>query len=717
MGKNRTPFKRQRWRPQQRGTPSSNSNKNIDYGNRRIEVGGAGWQSLREDQAGITEYVNKIAGFTGVVKSRFSDFQVNEIDANGKVLQITDLTTPQALVETLDETELAAARERFKEVITTEVWEKIGVLAAMKANNPAAQPIDINVSSLDKEKRTQVHNILKQLYGQKLVSSTISPTDSTDERFVRIMKPKGKPSEKRKRWTFPGEYVHFLVYKENMETTEAASRLASRLSMHPSHVNYCGTKDKRAKTTQKFCIKRREPSQILTAAKVSKIKVGNFEFSNEVVKLGDLQGNRFRIALRHVNGDEKEIEKALEGLRENGFINYFGLQRFGNHPDIPTYEIGVALLKSDYKTVAELILKPREHDLPFMDNIRRRWWEERNSAAAAANLNSNDSIEKKLLVGLATYGENDYSAALRKIPRNMLLLYTHAFQSLVFNRIASRRIREFGLKLIPGDLVYRNKEEMDDDIVEETILEDMVENEEGNEAKEENVPIPNSNEKNEAATDEAAGSKFKRKVKALSAGEIECGGYTIFDIVLPLPGYDITYPDNEVKTWYEEILEEYGLSSETLRHSVKTYALAGAYRKLLIHPRGLTWKFRKYSSAEESLIVSDWDVVTGRYEPIQEDCEVGDFKALLLDFCLPRSAYATMFLRELLKSDTSAAHQMKIELDEQNKNKNSEQSRVNEDGGEEEILCDASDQDSSQKRKCESEKSEEVEEKKSKSDG
>lgn len=51
--------------------------------------------SLREDQVGITHYVSNGAGFTGVVKSRFSDFHVNEIDLDGKVLQLNDLSVPK----------------------------------------------------------------------------------------------------------------------------------------------------------------------------------------------------------------------------------------------------------------------------------------------------------------------------------------------------------------------------------------------------------------------------------------------------------------------------------------------------------------------------------------------------------------------------------------------------------------------------------------------
>lgn len=40
----------------------------------------------------------------------------------------------------------------------------------------------------------------------------------------------------------------------------------------------------------------------------------------------------------------------------------------------------------------------------------------------------------------------------------MRLMYVHSFQSLVWNRIVSRRIKTFGLQPIEGDLVLSEKE-------------------------------------------------------------------------------------------------------------------------------------------------------------------------------------------------------------------------------------------------------------------
>ncbi|XP_017042611.1 pseudouridylate synthase 7 homolog [Drosophila ficusphila] len=669
------PYNKGNWRGQRRDRSQNNEGpRNSTVPQQK--------STLRENQVGITEFTNPEAlGFTGILKSRFSDFHVNEIDSSGKVLELNDLSVPKVAVVAVPDQELDNWRQELESVIGPDVWQDIANLAEAKYDPAIDQKIEVDVTSLDKEQRTQVHQMIKQLYKNKLVSTTIGqqqvktqeetssektdivseqtqaleePQKQAEKKIIRILKPKGGRHDNR--WTFPGEYVTFLVHKTNLVTSDVASTLAARLKLRPSQVNYCGIKDKRAKTTQNFSIKRRTPASILNAGRALRnVQIGNFGFQSNTLKLGDLQGNRFRIALRHIAKDKRgEIELALESLRERGFINYYGLQRFGNSASVPTYEVGVALLKSDYKLACELILKPRDSDVEILRPIREEWWKNRDSAAAAAKIYGHKFIEKKLLDGLARFGESDYSSALRQIPRNMLMLYPHAYQSLIFNRIASRRIKEFGLKLIPGDLVYVEQEQMEGVNEQEKQAEHLEEQRE----PESNEDLPEPEEGEEAIQEE---SVFKRKVRPLTAEDIASGKFKLSDVVLPLPGHDITYPSNECGAWYEEMLAEVGLSSDQLKHKEKTYALAGAYRKMIISSSDLKWKFRLYNTPEDTLIASDWELLKNipvTPEPAEDEAK---FMALLLEFSLPTAAYATMFLRELFKQDTSSASQTQLE--------------------------------------------------------
>ncbi|XP_022215431.2 pseudouridylate synthase 7 homolog [Drosophila obscura] len=655
------PYNKSNWRGQKKERSQHN-------GNPRNRSAPQQKSTLLENQVGITEFTNADApGFTGILKSRFSDFHVNEIDSEGHVLELNDSTVPKATVEAVDPEKLAEWRKELEEVTGPEVWKDIASLAQAKFDPKTEQKVEIDVSSLDKDKRTKIHQLVKQLYTGKLVSTTLGQPQEEqqvtveepaaipveEKKTIRIMRPKHGRGDNR--WNFPGEYVTFLVHKTNIDTGEVASTLASRLNLRPSQVNYCGTKDKRAKTTQNFSIKRRSPESIINAARaIRNVFFGNFNFRSTTLKLGDLQGNRFRIALRHIAKERQaDIEASLESLKERGFINYYGLQRFGNSASVPTYEVGVALLKRDYKLACELILKPRDTDIEFMRAIREEWWEKRDSAAAAAKFYGDKFIEKKLLDGLARFGETDYSSALRQIPRNMLMLYPHAYQSLIFNRIASRRIKEFGLKLIPGDLVYAEQSEaMEEDNQVEPLETEAAETDE---------ELPDGVEEDVDAVALEEESVFKRKVRALSEEDIASGKYKLSDVVLPLPGHDITYPANECGAWYEEMMAEVGLSSELLKHKEKTYALGGAYRKMIIQPNDLKWSFRRYNTPEDTLIASDFELMKGipiTAEPSEEEAK---YLALVLEFSLPTAAYATMLLRELFKQDTSTATQMQLE--------------------------------------------------------
>ena len=91
--------------------------------------------------------------------------------------------------------------------------------------------------------------------------------------------------------------------------------------------------------------------------------------TGEHLKLGSLDGNQFEILLRDCSlaSDENEskkrkvdlksiVENTVKNMKETGFVNYYGLQRFGT-TSIPTHSIGIEILKTDYKQAVDLILK------------------------------------------------------------------------------------------------------------------------------------------------------------------------------------------------------------------------------------------------------------------------------------------------------------------------------------------------------------------------
>lgn len=89
------------------------------------------------------------------------------------------------------------------------------------------------------------------------------------------------------------------------------------------------------------------------------------------------------IRCRDVVADSTEtIDKAVKTVQEHGFINYYGMQRFGI-AQIPTHVIGLLLLRSEWELACDTILSaPREGEQYSAREARRLWREDKDAEGA-----------------------------------------------------------------------------------------------------------------------------------------------------------------------------------------------------------------------------------------------------------------------------------------------------------------------------------------------
>ena len=170
----------------------------------------------------------------------------------------------------------------------------------------------------------------------------------------------------------------------------------------------------------------------------------------DALRLGDLSGNAFEVALRRARvaggGREALVAAAADAARrvgERGFVNYFGLQRFGTGATSNAI-VGEAVLKAatgrgEWKAVSDLILGARARDEPREVEAKAHYAAGRLREAVDA-MPRRQRVERGLLEGLVRHGANAHLSAFETLPKNLRLMYVHAWRPGVF---ASFLEREF----------------------------------------------------------------------------------------------------------------------------------------------------------------------------------------------------------------------------------------------------------------------------------
>lgn len=241
---------------------------------------------------------------------------------------------------------------------------------------------------------------------------------------------------------FPdGKYVIAKVWHRNWEANRLVRRLGSNLHVGRSRIGFAGTKDGRSVATQLMSFNA--PIEAVKLLEIPDVRIEDAYTARRMIAIGDLVGNKFKIRVTDiphgtdVDGVCKAVKERLDPM--SGFPNYFGIQRFGSVRSI-THLIGKDLVRGDIEgAVMRYVANPLEDDSEAND-ARRALQETKDFVRAFDEYPMKLTFERMMIGHLKDY-PGDYLGALRTLPYNLLMMFVHAYQSYLFNRTLSERIR------------------------------------------------------------------------------------------------------------------------------------------------------------------------------------------------------------------------------------------------------------------------------------
>jgi len=241
-----------------------------------------------------------------------------------------------------------------------------------------------------------------------------------------------------------GRYLICVLVKRRWDTFLAVRQVAERLRISQKCIRFAGIKDTKALTAQHISLQNVSPSKVLDV-QIKDIKLYPQRFSKERMYSQLIKGNRFHITIRGIEHPASVIEQRAESVqneieRLGGVPNFFGHQRFGTiRPN--THLVGKHLTKGDAERAALAFLaEPSVHEHPEAREARQQLQDTLDFKEALESFPRFLRYERFMLHHLARY-PSDYVGAFRTLPRRLRKLFVQGYQSYLFNRFISERIR------------------------------------------------------------------------------------------------------------------------------------------------------------------------------------------------------------------------------------------------------------------------------------
>ncbi|KAH0803439.1 pseudouridylate synthase 7-like [Histomonas meleagridis] len=489
---------------------------------------------------------------TGIIKHKYSDFHVHEIDKYGVVQYLTSL----------DPLPLPPYPEGYEEWLASK-----DIFFTFKPDT------DDQVSRI--------------YYEQPNIEITLTRDECTLE---RTLKRRIRPL-----------VTSFVLCKENLNQPQVISFLSKKTGKPKRNIGFSGTKDKRGITTQVVTIKEVPISRLQEIAPTlgDSIKIGQYKQVINPISLGDNQGNRFTLLIRDVKIPENAslksgIERRLLALEENGFLNYFGMQRFGTGK-IPTHQYGIHILRQEWDELIKIFITPQEGELESTHKAKLIYQRTHDPVLTLQALPKSAQSEISIFKAMSELPKDKQlknpCELFKRIDRRQRMMYVHAYQSYLWNHILTQRWKKYGNEIVEGDYVQTKEGEI--------------------------IQITNNNRNN----------------------------FSIFDVVIKLPSKD------EMSCEMIELMAKDNVTPKMFNDLASEYGAGGDWRKILIKPLDLEWELISHNNLDDLLIDSDMDRING-ITNVNNRVENGKYNSLVISFSLGSGQYATMCLRELLKRST-----------------------------------------------------------------
>ncbi|MFW6111015.1 MAG: tRNA pseudouridine(13) synthase TruD [Thermoproteota archaeon] len=244
-------------------------------------------------------------------------------------------------------------------------------------------------------------------------------------------------------------YLICILLKKDWDTFLALKKIADQLGINPRRIQIAGIKDAKAVTSQFITVKGISPEEV-EKINVKGIHLHPVGYFRHKLSSYYLLGNHFHITIRDLLPPKPTIKKRITKTREQltkqgGPPNFFGHQRFGTTRPI-THLVGKEIVKGDFRKAVMLYLaKASPHEHPQSRETRQELHKTQDFKKALETFPRHLHYERWMLNHLTKHPQ-DFIGAYRRLPTDLRRLLPQAYQSYLFNKFLSARIKK-GLPL------------------------------------------------------------------------------------------------------------------------------------------------------------------------------------------------------------------------------------------------------------------------------